>query len=233
VVVVRDAETKAPIPGAEVHLLSTTDISRDLAAATTGPDGSVQLAIQPSKEGGLMAEVHAAGYQTGEQDVTILKTQNQAVVEVFSGTRPTVELVLPPGFRGQVTAKVRVQPDAPPGRREFAFEVPTSGTVEVTGPAILGHPLGPEFRARYPDGTQLPKDAPDEVIAFRYLRTDGQDQLFVVGTRMEWEEVRKAHNHDLPRSRRGSGGPRVGGGGGGRGGGRHGGGGGGGGFGGR
>ncbi|HJZ59297.1 MAG TPA: carboxypeptidase-like regulatory domain-containing protein [Gemmataceae bacterium] len=214
-VLVRDAETKLPVSGAEVRLSSAG--SDQTAAGTTGPDGVARIAAKPPGETGVLAEVHAPGYLTGGKDVTGLFTHphspaEPAVVEVFAGPRPGVELVLPAGYRGLVRAEVRVRDDAPPGGREFSFVVPASGVVEVTGPAILEQPPGPEYRARYADGTTLSGAAPDEAVGFRWLWAEGRDEVFVVGTKADWAEARKALGHDPgPGSRPDSGGAPTGG----------------------
>ena len=67
---------------------------------------------------------------------------------------PTVELIVPTGYRGPVQVDFRIPDDAPPapGQRAFSYEVSSSGSVIVTGPAILRCFAVPNFTAKYADG---------------------------------------------------------------------------------
>src|SRR4051812_7402327 len=70
-VLVRDAETHAPVPGAAVELTSSTSgIADPPAAGTTGPDGVARVALHDAKGGGTFAVVHASGYLSGGEDLT-------------------------------------------------------------------------------------------------------------------------------------------------------------------
>ncbi|MDB5312417.1 MAG: hypothetical protein JWO38_6619 [Gemmataceae bacterium] len=228
-----DAETKAPIAGAKVRLWCPNPRAPGLgkdAAGTTGTDGIALVRSDAGEDVGILIEVGAAGYLSEETDFRCAiespgaagppsadRAPGGTVVEMFAGPRPTVELVVPTGFRGVVKAEVRIQDGvAQPGQRAFTFNVAPTGTVQVVGPPILKQGLGPDFRARYADGTPIPLKAEGLKMGFLWLRTAGDDHYFVVGTQTDWNEAHKAFANDTPPPRRdGGGGHGAGGGGGG------------------
>jgi hypothetical protein len=210
-VVVRDAETRMPIPGAEVALVYPADgpASKQNSSGRTGPDGIVQVQAVAGEEAPPRIKLSAENYlaeQKGLPGEAIrgLKETHlfsraprepvEVVYDLYSGPEPTVELVVPTGYRGVVKAEVRVKEEVvyPHGQRKFTYTVPPSGIVEVAGPAILLHGKGPAYQARYADGTPLPIDARELEVGLRWLRSEGRNEVFVVGTRSEWEAQRRA-----------------------------------------
>lgn len=240
VILAQDAETKKPIPGAEVHLTYPLALSSSAPwepVGVTGSDGTVRLKAAPYGEAGILLDVTAAGYMTEQKSYPVeavkaieppglFDSDRQRpvnfVVEMYAAPAPAVELVLPTGYHGTVTATVQIQEDAPitPGQRLFSYPVPPTGIVQLTGPPLLGRVHTPDFRARYADGTVLSRQAKDEEIGFWCLKSEGATEIFVVGTRAEYDELRHSESGDDGKSRS-SGGK---GGGGGRGGGKRGGG---------
>src|SRR5262249_61077154 len=103
-------------------------------------------------------------------------------LEMYSGPRFGVELVVPVGYRGLFKAEVRVRDDAPcpPGQRRFRAEVPVSGVVEVQGPPALRRVQPPDFKARYADGSPLGAEMDAVKVGFRWLRREGHGPCFVV-----------------------------------------------------
>ncbi len=224
-VVVLDAETKQPVPGASVRLWSPNPRAGELgtgADQATGADGVAHLRNGGAEDLGLVVAVSAPGYLPEETDFRPLS--DGTVVEVFRGPRPVVELVVPNGFRGVVKAEVHIA-DGPPGERSFSVPVSAAGVAQVVGPPVLTQGPGPEFRGRYADGTALPSNVEGLQVGLRWLRCEGNDQFFVVGTEAEWNAARRSMAQDYP-PQRGGGGRGPGGAGGRGGGGRRGGGGG-------
>ena len=223
-VLVRDAETKAPIPGAEVQIASASGHLPKVTAATTAGDGVARLKVNPTAEIAYTVLVDAAGYLSDEQDVSVEALRGitpaggdsptpTLVVEVFAGPRPTVELVVPTGYRGVLRAQVHGREDAPypPGQRTFSYAVPANGAVEVVGPPVFLHGLAPDIRARYADGTPLSRDAKDNEVGLRWVNREGDEHIFVVGTRAEWDDLRKSLEKNEPRGHSaGKGGSRRG-----------------------
>jgi hypothetical protein len=227
----QDAETKKPIPGAEVHLTYPLALSSSgpwEPVGTTGDDGTVRLKAAPYGEAGILLDVAAPGYMTEQKSYPVeavkviepsypFESDRQRpvnfVVEMYAGPAPAVELVLPAGYRGTVRAAVRVQDDAPftPGQRVFSYAVPPSGDVQVTGPPLLRRVHTPDFRARYADGPELSRQAKDDEIGFWCLKTEGATEYFVVGTRAEFEELRRSESADEGKPNRSSGGGKGGG----------------------
>jgi uncharacterized membrane protein YgcG len=246
-ILVQDAETKAPIPGAEVQLWTPADNStgKQEPSGITGPDGVARIKAEFRKESDVLIHVTAPGYLPDDIDhIQAVKLPGApaggALIELFAGPRPVVELVVPSDFRGDVKVEVKVPEDARPqvGQRAFRYRLPTvtpasygtTPVVRVEGPPLFERGLGPEFRGLYADGTPMPAEPKDTDVVLRWVRSAGADQYFVVGTKIDQESARRAAEKNIgppePARKASSGG--GGGGGGGRGGPRGGGGGGGG-----
>src|SRR5437868_7817770 len=111
-VLVRDAETGAPVGGAEVRIWDPTTRGtgeRHEASAVTGADGIARLRSAAPRGSDVLVEVRAPGYLAGQADLPAAaataapgRTPDGAVVGVFAGPRPTVELIVPTGYRGLV-----------------------------------------------------------------------------------------------------------------------------------
>jgi hypothetical protein len=231
----RDAETKQPIPGAEIHLtypLAQSSTAPWQSVGATGNDGLAHLRAAPYGQAGVLLDVSAPGYLNEQKNyptaaVEAIKPagffesgERQSadfVVDLYTGPSPEVELVLPDGFRGMVKVGVKIDDSAtcPPGQRKFSYTVPPSGTLEFTGPPMLRRVFSPDFNARYANGTPLSRKPQDDEIGFLCLRSEGGYDYFVVGTRAEYEELRRADRRDDSGSRS-SGGGKGGGGRGGR-----------------
>jgi hypothetical protein len=202
-VLARDAETKQPIPGAEVRIYyPLTPASRAPWASSgeTGPDGVARLRAAPCGDAGARVEVTAAGYLFEGKDLPDERVQAGApvdpgpfVLELYAAPRAAVELVLPTDYRGRVKAEVLAREDVPcpPGQRCFRCDVPPSGVVQVVGPPLLRRLLPPDFRARYADGTPLSAEARDAQLGFWPLACESGYQVFLVGTRAEYESARR------------------------------------------
>jgi hypothetical protein len=217
-VTVVDAETKAPVAGASVRLAGPAGHDAEPVSGTTGADGVARLKAHPPEGLAIVLDATADGYMPGERVIPTAAIKSppaggevraaEFTVELFAGPRPTVELVLPAGYRGlvKVVAEVRDDVQLPPGQRVFRFEVPASGVVTFTAPPVFHHESGPEYTARYADGTPLNKAAKDTEVGFRWLTKEGDTQFFVVGTRADHEEQRKAMHLDSQSGKRSGGG---------------------------
>jgi hypothetical protein len=232
-IVARDAETKKPIPGADVRIsypLTSPDIAPYDSTGKTGEDGIARLRAAPSGDDVIMVNVNAQGYMFEDKNLPadVAKVIEQAslfawadrqpvtfVVEMFAEPRPTVELVIPAGYRGVVKADVQVREDVscPPGQRCFRYEVSPSGEVQVTGPTLLRRVLAPDFHAKFADGDSLSVQPEDSELGFWALRSEGSVQLFWVGTQSEYDNLRRSHETESTGPRHSSGGGKSGGGG--------------------
>jgi hypothetical protein len=230
-----DAETRQPIRGAGVQLdyaVPPPAWAAVGASGTTGGDGVARLWAAPGDTG---VTVHAAapGYLPDERGVPAAAVQGiepaglfeavdrrpaAVVVELCAEPRPVVELVLPAGFRGQVRAEVRPHEGAPatPGQRLFSAPVPPDGAVRVDGPAILTHVFATDYRLRFADHAPLSRNAKESEVGYWWLTSDGDAQVFFVGTQGEFDAARRALGLDEPGAQRpsrgGGGGNRSGGG---------------------
>jgi hypothetical protein len=198
-----DAETHQPIAGADVRLPGMAT-SSSIVVGTTETDGSAHLKAVTEGAPGVVVEAGAKGYMDGQTHVSAeaLRAAEAAhaktffghspplpvQVELYADPRPTVELVLPPGYRGAVRARLQIQDDAPtsPGLREFHSEVPASGVVEIVGPPVLEHAFAPDFRLRYGDGSPLSRNASVSDIGYWWMKSEGGYQCFFVGTLAEF-----------------------------------------------
>jgi hypothetical protein len=209
-VLVRDAETKQPIPQAEVRI-SVAANSASTAGQTilTQADGVARLSVTPPHESGVIVAASATGYSS-DNEMAPAVTMNEIkplgwfesansrpptfVLDLYSGPPFTVDFVVPRGFHGLIRAKIVVDDSLtiPTGQRCFRCEVTSSGAVDVKGPSALRQ-VGPAgFHAAYSDGTPLTDVMDDVVIGFRWLKHDGDEQFFVVGTKNEFDTFAKS-----------------------------------------
>jgi uncharacterized membrane protein YgcG len=238
-IVVLDAETKMPVPGAEVRLWSPSDNRKTTTepSGTTGPDGIARIQAEYPKEADILVEVVAQGYLQDDIDRILAGKVPGAptgggIVEIYKGPRPVLELVIPTDLRGDLKVELRTQ-DATPdqlGKRTFRYTAPSGrfGSTEmpvahVVGPPILEGRRGPEFRGIYASTDKpMPLEPKDNEIVLRWVRSEGSDHFFVIGTKIDQESARRASEKNIgPREMNnkskgdGGGGGRRGGGGGG------------------
>jgi hypothetical protein len=227
-----DAETRQPIPGAHVRLWRPESPDASLgqeSEAPTGTDGIARVRARTDNEMSVAIEVSAAGYLPADVDLPGAKldandpnekVRSGTTVALFAGPRPTVDFVLPAGFRGLLKADLRMQ-DAPAqaNQRVFSGIARSDGKVVIAGSPVLSSGLGPVYRARFSDNQSLTLEPKEHETGLRFLKSEGDTRYFVVGTLEDWKSFRKSMNTDPPGSRS-SGGRGTGGGGGGRGGGR-------------
>ena len=207
-----DAETKKPIPGATVRISYPMTASYSAPAAlsaATGDDGVAQLRAAVLDDG-FQVEATAPGYLVEERSLAAdaVKDAHAApvVMEMYAGPAPSVELVVPVGYRGLVRVETRIRDDLPfpPGQRCFRYDVPASGVVQVVGPALFRacRPSMPSTRI-----APLSSDAKDLDVGFRWVKSENGFELYLVGTRFECDACRRAPTGD---SRPSDGGPPEG-----------------------
>ncbi len=229
-VTIRDAETKAPVAGAQVAILYPTDESgvhgRDVSGVTSAT-GVVHVQASTDDEALPQVKINAANYiedqrmLPGDALRAIRSTsplgplfgRNEPVevaLEVYRGPMPVIDLIVPNGYRGLVKVEIRIREDVAyeQGQRVFRYNVPPDGSVQADGPPILRNIRKPVYFARYPDDTQVPTDVKDNEVGFRWLRAEGRTEVFVIGTKAEWENFRRAgdknSNSDSGSSKKGS-----------------------------
>ena len=223
-VLVRDAETKAPIKAAEVQIASASGHLPTITAATTGDNGIARVKVNPSADIAYMVEASANGYFSEEEDISVetLREISPAksihsganepptlILEMFAGPRPTVDLIVPMGFRGVLRAQVRGRDDAPypPGQRPSVIPCRLAAWWRSLDRPFSGMASLPTFALASPMGLRCP--------ATRRTTTsvcagcgEGDDQVFFVGTRVDWAD----YCHSLePYEPRGSSGGKKGG----------------------
>jgi len=220
-VLVRDAETKKPIADAEVHL--TYPLSRDSLAPfdsseRSGADGIARLRAAPYGDFGVRLEASAAGYMTEEQTISTEFIHNikpphpfeavehrpsECVIEMYAEPRFSVELIVPVDYRGLVKAELQIEDDlpVPAGQRCFRYEM-TDGVVRIKGPAVLRRICPPEYHARYANGTPVPSEMTIFKVGFRWLRGEGPEHYFVVGTQPEYDMQHRSTADVLKKIRR-------------------------------
>ncbi len=207
-----DAETKKPIPGAEVRIsypLTQSSSAPWESVGLTGDDGVVHLRAAPYGEAGILLDATAPAYLSQQKNLPVEAVEAikppglfhpaaprpaDFVVEMYAAPGPELELVVPTSYRGVVKVTVRVRDDLtnPPGQRLFSYAVPPSGDVEVTGPPLLRRVYSPDYRAKFADGTPLSRRPEEGEVGFWCLKTEGASEYFVVGTRAEYDELRRS-----------------------------------------
>lgn len=207
-----DAETKQPIPAAEVHIsypMSKPPYSPSESLGATGSDGVARLQAAPYGEGGVMIEASAKDYLSEQTFMTIdnvqaldrahffedvLKRPPVVTVALYKGPKPTVEFVVPNTYRGRIKAAVQIRPEAPCplGQRSFPYAVPDSGEVAVVGPMLLQRVQPCDFHAKSSDGP-LPERPTDVLtVGFWWLKSDRNTHTFCIGTQSEYDAERRA-----------------------------------------
>lgn len=210
-VLVRDAETKKPIQTAEVYLcqrLKHDEVAPCRSRDLTQKDGIARLRPEPAGQLGFQLQAVAPDYLTEKVNVSADAFKKHpstpaiqpdtthladVVVEVFHEPNFTVELVLPPGYRGLVKAEVQLQDhlSLSPQQRCFRFAVAPSGEVLVKGPALLQRVPVPEYRARYANGPLLNTTMDSKTIGFRWIKSAGNRHYFTVGTQLDYEVLHR------------------------------------------
>jgi hypothetical protein len=213
---VRDAETKQPIPGAEVRIsypLMQDSLTPPDSFGLTNGEGITRLRATPYGKAGITLKATAKGYLPEEQGVLVETIKEIKPAYLFESTdhRPvnfvleayaeppfSVEFIVPTGYRGLVKAEVKIQEDAPltPGQRCFSYPVSPDGVVQVKGSAILRRIPALEYRAKYADGAPLKDETDATKVGFRWLNCEGNEQYFVVGTQSEYDNFRR---HFIPK----------------------------------
>jgi hypothetical protein len=228
-ILVRDAETKAPIAGAEVHIsypLSRPSTAPYESVETTAQDGRAHLRAAPyGGEAGIVVTAAAKDYMSEERTVLaetirdlpsppLLKASDPPaapfVVEMYAEPHPTIELVVPVGYRGVVECAVEIQEDAPfpRGQRCFSCDVSSSGVARLKGPPLLRRVSALDYRAKFADGTPLSHQAEASAVGLRWLKCEGSTQFFAVCTQGEYAGIRYSlHIREPAESRSAANGP--------------------------
>jgi hypothetical protein len=211
-ILARDAETKQQIPGAEIRIsYPAIDPNYPVSPSvgTAGANGVAQLTARTSEEAGILLEGAAKGYLPDLQTVPVTAVRAippahlfEAVdqrpvsftLEMYAEPRPTIELVVPPLYRGPVQVAVQVQETVPcqPGQRCFSHVVPESGIVQVMGPAILRRVSSSDFIIKFADGTPLSRNAAGSDLGFWWVKSEGGSEYFQVGTKSDYEAYRRS-----------------------------------------
>jgi uncharacterized membrane protein YgcG len=79
----------------------------------------------------------------------------------------------------------------PRGQRVFSFEANASGLVKGTGPAVLRKVSASSYSARFTDGTPLTDKMDATQVGIRWLKREGDAEVFVVGTQADYDQYRK------------------------------------------
>jgi uncharacterized membrane protein YgcG len=222
-----DAETKKPVPGAQVKItypMSQTGVSLQQSTVAAGSDGVAHVKVASTSDFGIILDASADGYLHDDLNVSSASVQRISPagmfenpdhraanyrLELYSVPDFSIELIVPLGYHGVVRAKTKFEKDVafPARQRRFRFEVAKSGTVELAGPAVLRQILPVDYVASFPDGNSLSKIPDDLTVGLKYWKMDGAEQLFVVGTKAEIDGfVRSSSAPSMESSTRSSGG---------------------------
>ena len=211
VVLVRDAETKKTLSSAEVYLCQRNKddtVEPCRSKGFTQGDGIARLRVDGSGEFGVEVQAVTAGYlpekvKLSADEIKKIKTippspsqekrPADAVVEVFAEPGFSVELIVPPGYRGLIEAEIDLQDKMPVqlGQRCFQFAVPASAIVQIKGPTLLQRIAPQDYRGRYANGPLLPSAMDAEKIGFRWLKGKDGKHCFVVGTQLDYEALQR------------------------------------------
>jgi hypothetical protein len=222
-ILTRDAETGRPIADAHLHIsypLVHPSQSPYESSDATGADGLAHLQAAPFGAAGVLVEVKAKGYLLEQKTLKVaevekLKTAGwfenverrpaDFIIDVYAEPRPVVELRLPPSFHGLIKAEVQVRADAPcpAGQRVFRYDVSMDGKVQVVGPPLVERVVPLDYQAVNQDGIKLCSNAEGLELGFYAVKSDARFITFFVGTRNEFEALRRAELQNDGNSGRG------------------------------
>src|SRR5579884_3366301 len=212
-VLLRDAETKQPIAGGELALsypLAKGPTAPASVSGVTNRDGIVWLHAVPTGDTSILLEAKAQGYLSEWKTLTgddvrkiepahlfeaVEKRPVGQVLELYAGPRPTIELIVPAGFKGQFKVGIQTRDDFPytPGQRFFSYPVALVGDTTIVGPPLFRHGgATPEFQAKYADGASLKQHVTGPEVGFWWLKSEGGYEHFLVGTAKEYAAWRSA-----------------------------------------
>jgi hypothetical protein len=211
-VLIQDAETKQPIADAKVHSWypgTQSAVGPDEEHRETGKDGIAHLNLSPYGDGGVLLEATATGYMEEEKALSVAEVQAiepahwfekverrpvNYVIELYAEPHPTVELVIPPGYRGRIEAEIRAEPNipCPPHQRQFTFVAAPPAVVQVAGPPMFRFLFPQDFQAKYADGIALNQEVNGEDVGFWWIKCDGRYVTFLVGTKAEYDRYRRS-----------------------------------------
>ena len=221
-----DAETKKPISGVAVKIsypLETSLFAPQESKETTGADGIARLTAAPYGRAGVFVEVSAKGYMSEQRYLSIQEVQaiepaywfedvkrrpSSFVMEMFADPEPTIELIVPIAYRGQVKAKVQVQADLPAavGQRSFRYALPESGEVVATGPLVFRHVSSANFCIKFADNSPLSMWAKEADVGYWFLKSEGTWYYFLIGSQRDYDDYRRLlQNGGSDRPSRGNG----------------------------
>jgi hypothetical protein len=205
VVLVRDAETQAPLSEVElqvVYPVNSPPVTADQRVGATTVDGMAALPIVPCGDRSVLVKATRPGYLPEDAALTaaFLRSIEPAhwwnatdqrpnfAIDMYSQPQFTVELIVPNGYRGLITADMQIDEQAASnGQRLFRYAVPASGNVTMQGPPALRRIFLTDVHARYADGTPLDAEMSWEKVGFRWLKRHGHGAIFVVGTQTEFD----------------------------------------------
>ena len=208
-----DADSKKPIADAQTRLsypLAGNFLPPGPSSGRTGIGGIAQLSASAHTDTDALVEVYAEGYIPEHRFLNVEKVREiksaglfesldrrsaNLAVEVYSDQPlPTVELLVPAGYRGVVQLEFQIPEDAvgQPGQRQFTFAVPPTGLICVTGPAVLKRFPAPIITAKFADGTpiSLKKEKEDWEIGLWTVKFETQKSTYFVGTKADFAQYR-------------------------------------------
>lgn len=184
----------------------------------TDRDGKLTLVVDPDKSSYRMW-VTADGYPAGELWGHGSPCWQRRVpgpwyslwdnydVQLFRGQQPTACVTLPNDYRGIVLVNFAAESSPPPvpGQRSFSYTASPGGVVTIRETALFqSSRFFGGIRARYQDGFTLrtvvhdstaetSSDGPSgDVVALRFIWSDGNTWLYVLGTAAEAKTVEQS-----------------------------------------
>ncbi|MEO2091893.1 MAG: hypothetical protein ABGY75_20770 [Gemmataceae bacterium] len=217
-VLVRDAETKQPLPGAEIegmNMVMLDVFGPSSPHGTTDASGVATLKIGPER--GFDLRVDEPGYEMTDhrEESSYFNTlpkrggpgddpkRIDVVMDLPRRHGTTVVVVVPDGYRGLVRVKFEPTDDPPdPTKHVYTAVADASGRAVVRVPEIS---LSRDIAARYRNGKKVPWDANSpnsDRVAIRHLADTLDTSLYLIGTGPEAEEHDQQIRKQKPDGRR-------------------------------
>jgi hypothetical protein len=197
---VRDAESGAPIPGAEVRTAYSQNefaYNRpDLQTSLTQADGSVTTTIAKFDHGWFAS---APGYIPTEPDQTELEPQPEAAelsghvtLRLYRLPEPTVRVLVPAGYRGPLFIEIVNSEHGTtiPGTRQFTFRASEAGYVPVESNPLITLAIRLHYSNWFEvvdgDGLTIRAQSPGNP-SIHWIACIRSRELFVVGSQHDAE----------------------------------------------
>jgi len=192
---VRDAETNQPISHARVDVKYLYMMVINAPKPTYGNTDADGIAvIHAANFDGQDWKASAEGFLSDQRP--FFDNESRADFKLYREPAPTIEIIVPNGFRGPLLIDRRPVTDwiqGETGHRVFTYHASSNGYVAIDAtPLLMGFDIF-KLEARFENGAPIPRrdlvGTGPGTIALRWVDASWPRDLFVVGTESDIEKL--------------------------------------------